>query len=629
MATKDKIKNLADQIIKHKALYYQGRPEIADHIYDKLEEDLRKLAPGHPALALVGTEVTSPNKLQHNTKMLSLNKTYKLDELKKWIEEENVISMRKIDGSSCSLIYKEGKLATGKTRGDGQFGEDVSGKVAWIENIPKEIALEECEVRGEIYCDEESFFKLSEEMESLGLERPNSQRNIVAGLLGRKENIELCRYLKFFAFEIISDEIALKKEWDKIKLLEEELGFCVPAPEYHLKQEGIEDVIKETEIFIAEGDYLVDGIVFTYDNIVLHDELGSTAHHPRFKIAFKFQGESKKTQIEEIIWSVSRKGNLTPVANVNPVILSGAKISRVTLHNYGQVKQHNLKKGDEIEIIRSGEVIPKFLAVTKASRNKFKRPSQCPTCETKVKVKEIHLICPNKKCPGRIKEGILNFIQKIGIDDLSSKRLDGMLLQGLIGNIADLYRLDKEKLLTLEKTKEKLATKILSEIEKSKRADLVTFLSALGISGGAYNKCEKIVHAGFNSIEKLKAMTEEDLHQVELFAEKSSQEFMNSLRTKWKTVNELMDLGFQLKAPKVKKGVLTGKKLVVTGALSRKRSEIEKEVKLCGGVISSAVSKGTDYLVTNDPKASSTKLKKARELKIAIISEKKLFEMMK
>ena len=629
MAKKDKIKNLADQILKHKALYYQGRPEIADHVYDKLEEDLRKLDPGHPVFALIGAEVTSPPKLQHDTKMLSLNKTYKIDELNEWIGNEGVVSMHKIDGSSCSLIYRNGKLALGKTRGNGKRGEDISGKVAWIEDIPKEIILKECEVRGEIYCDEESFFKLSEEMESLGLERPSSQRNIVAGLLGRKENIEFCRYLKFFAFEIILGKIHLEKERDKVKFLTEKLNFSVPNPQYHSTKESVENVIKETEIFMGEGNYLVDGIVFAYDNLALHDELGSTAHHPRFKIAFKFQGESKKTEIEEIAWSVSRKGNLIPVANVKPVTLSGAKISRVTLHNYGQVKQHNLKRGDEIEIIRSGEVIPKFLAVTKSSRNKITLPSRCPICETKTKVQEIHLLCPNQKCPGRIKESILNFIQKIGIDNLSSKRLDAMLLQGLIGNIADLYRLDKEKLLTLEKTKEKLATKILSEIEKSKKTDLVTFLTALGVSGGAYNKCEKIVHAGFNSVEKLKSMTEQDLHKVEFFAEKSSKEFTKSLCSKWKTVNELMELGFQLKTPRVKKGPLTGKKLVVTGALSRKRSEIEKEVKLCGGIISSAVSKATDYLVANDPNGASSKLKKARELKIAIISEQKLFKMIK
>ena len=621
------VKELERKILRHKAYYYQGRPEISDDEYDRLEEKLRKIDPGNPVLSIVGVRPNSSQKIKHDSRMLSLNKTYKLDELYEWIGEEEVVSTYKVDGSSCSVIYKAGKLSLGKTRGDGRWGEDISNKVLWIKDIPKTIKVQNCEVRGEIYCDEKNLFQLSAEMVDLGLKKPSNQRNIVAGLLGRKENIELCRYLRFFAFEMISDELDLKRESDKVELLKK-LDFQVPKTKTHKEREGVEEAINATEIFITEGEYLIDGIVFSYNRLELHDELGSTAHHPRFKMAFKFQGGKKRTEIVEIIWTVSRKGHLIPVAKVKQVEISGANISRVTLHNYGQVKQHGLKRGDEIEIIRSGEVIPKFVAVAKSSQNKFEKPNKCPVCETRVEVAEIHLVCPNKTCVGRIKESILNFIRKVGIDDLSSKRLDAMLKQGLVTSIADLYKLDKEKLLTLEKTKEKLATKILDEIKKSKDLDLVVFMSALGISGGAYNKCEKVVHAGFNTIARLKKMSEEELSKVESFAEKSSTEFIASLSTKWELVEQLLQLGLKLKAP-MKQGQLMGKKLVITGTLSRKRSDLEKEIKLHGGVVSSSVSKGTDYLVANDEHSVSSKAKKARKLKILIISEDELTEMIK
>ena len=613
---------LESKILEHRKLYYSGQAKISNKEYDKLEEELERVAPNSPVLSKVGTEILSPRKLKHDTKMLSLNKTYKLDELHRWIGDEKVISMFKVDGLSCSLVYRKGKLALGKTRGDGQFGEDISEKVLLVKNIPRKVNLEVCEVRGEIYCNEKDFVQLSDEMARLELERPKSKRNIVAGLLGRKINIDLCRYLSFFAFDIISDELNLKSEWNKIEVLSD-LGFQIPE-----HRQGVEDIIESVKLFMEKGHYLIDGAVFTYDDLALHDELGSTAHHPRYRMAFKLQGESKCTEIKEIIWSVSRKGHLIPVAKVEEVKMSGAKISRVGLHNYGQVKQHQLKRGDKIEILRSGEVIPKFLTRIGSSKEKFTTPGKCPSCGTRVEMREIHLICPNKKCPGRIKEGILYFIQKIGIDDLSSKRLDAMLKQGMINGITDLYRLDREKLLAMEKIKDKLATKILSEIEKSKKVDLVTFISALGISGGAYHKCEKVVNAGFDSIAKLKDMSIEQLSEVESFAEISSREFVESLTIKWKLVDELLELGFQLRAPTIKQGLLTGKKLVITGALSRKRSSIEKEINSHGGVVSNSVSKTTDYLITNNENSTSSKIKKAKELKIFIISEGELVEMM-
>jgi len=623
-----RIQELEKLIKHHKALYYQGRPEIADHEYDKLEEELKNLDPENRILDYIGSKVKNQDKVKHGSKMLSLGKTYIVDELVKWKGDEDILSTLKIDGISCSLIYENGHLVMAKTRGDGTHGENITQKVMWMNSVPSALPdkTKSFEVRGELFCREEEFFHLSEEMNTLGLEKPTSQRNIVAGLISRKENVELCRYIEFMAFELISDDFDLKLESDKFKELAK-LGIETPETTLHKNKKSIEKLIDEAKAFMSEGEFQIDGIVFTYNKLSLHEELGATAHHPRYKMAFKFEGESKETVIKDILWSVSRNGILTPVGNVEPVELSGAVVSRVTLHNWGMVKQFELKKGDKIEIIRSGEVIPKFLSVVKASKNKFIRPEKCPTCESKVEEVDIRLYCSNQHCPDRVRESILNFIKKIGIDDLSSKRLEEMLRVGLVKEIPDLYKLKVEDFLTLDKVKDKLANKFFETIQASKHVDFITFLSSLGLTGGAYNKCEKVVHNGFDTVEKIKAATVDDFSKIESFAEKSATEFLNSFREKEKLVDDLVKIGFVFEEKEVKDTPINGKKICITGSLSEKRSVIEGWIRDAGGATVGSVSKNTDFLLTNDKDSGSSKAKKARDLEIPIISEDDLKAM--
>lgn len=623
-----RIQELEKLIKHHKALYYQGRPEISDHEYDKIEDELKRLDPENRILDYIGSKVKSQDKVKHESKMLSLGKTYVVDELVKWKGDEDILSTLKIDGVSCSLIYENGHLVMAKTRGDGTHGENITQKVMWMNSVPSALSdkTKSFEVRGELFCREEEFFHLSEEMTALGLEKPTSQRNIVAGLISRKENVELCRYIEFMAFELISEDFDLKLETDKFKELAK-LGIETPETMLHTNKKSIEKIINEAKVFMSEGDFQIDGIVFTYNKLSLHEELGATAHHPRYKMAFKFEGESKETVIKDILWSVSRNGILTPVGNVEPVELSGAVVSRVTLHNWGMVKQFELKKGDRIEIIRSGEVIPKFLSVVKASKNQFVRPEECPTCESKVEEVDIRLYCTNQHCPDRVRESILNFIKKIGIDDLSSKRLEEMLRVGLVKEIPDLYKLKVEDFLTLDKVKDKLANKFYETIQASKQVDFITFLSSLGLTGGAYNKCEKVVHNGFDTVEKIKKATVDDFSKIESFAEKSATEFLNSFKEKGKLVDELLKIGFVFEEKEVKDTPINGKKICITGSLSEKRSVIEGWIRDAGGATVGSVSKNTDYLLTNDKDSGSSKAKKARDLEIPIISEDELKEM--
>jgi DNA ligase (NAD+) len=626
----NRIKELESLIIKHKALYYQGRPEITDLAFDQLEDELKKLDPQNLALSIVGTTSSSSDKIKHEKKMLSLEKTYLLEDLVSWMGKEEVLSTFKLDGISCSLVYENGHLVLAKTRGDGSLGENITPKVLWISSIPKWINnKDKIEIRGELYCEEKDFFHLSDEMVERGFEKPTSQRNIVAGLMGRKDNLEFCRYLKFMAFDVIhEDHNYFNKEEEKFKKLTE-FSFIIPDIEIHTTKSSLESVVEKAKVFMSEGDYQIDGLVFTYNRLSLHEELGETAHHPRYKMAFKFQGESKITTIKDIVWSISRNGILTPVGEVDPVELSGAMIGRVTLHNYGLVKQFNLKKGDRIEIIRSGEVIPKFLNVIEASESKFEIPTTCPSCHSKIEIEDIRLFCRNDLCPGKNKEIILNFIQKIGIEDLSGKRLEDLIDAGLVREIQDLYKLKQEDLLKLEKVKEKLSSKLIEAIEKTKRIDMPTFLSSLGISGGAYNKCEKVVFAGYDSVEKILTLTTNDLMKIEGFAEKSATEFYESLKEKNKLIKDLINLGFEFIKEERRETKISGLKICITGALSEKRNVIEDRIRECGGVIVSSVSKNTDMLVTNETDPTSSKFKKALDLKIKIITENELFELMK
>lgn len=625
----ERIKQLEELILRNKNLYYSGAAEISDEDYDKLEAELKSLDPKNYVLSIVGSTTFRSEKIAHDHKMLSLNKTYKVEELIKWMGSDDLVGTYKIDGSSCSLIYNDGKIEIAKTRGDGKFGENISNKVFYIDTVPKHFNIKgKLEVRGEIYCTEESFVHLSDYMENLGLERPSSLRNIVAGILGRKENIDLAKYLSFQAFELIVEGEALfETEEDKFKLLKKH-GFVTPNFKLIKSEDEVKSFLEDTQAFMSNGNYLIDGTVFTYNKISMHKELGDTAHHPRYKMAYKVQGETKEAVLNDISWQVSRNGILTPVANIEPVEISGAKISRVTLHNYGMVKANNLKSRDLIRIVRSGEVIPKFLEVIKESDEKFLVPSNCPSCNKEVKEVDIRLICENPHCPAQVKDSILNFIQKIGIEDLSSKRLEELIKTKLVTSIDDLYTLTEEKLMTLDKVKEKLASKLILSIEKSKDADLITFLAALGISGGAYNKCEKVVDAGINTIEKLKNLSIEKLQNIDSFAEKSSTEFVNSFKTKIPLVEKLIGHGFNFSVKEKRDSKIAGKKFCITGSLTMKRSELQKIIKDNSGSAVSSVSKETNYLITNDTESSSSKFKKAQELDIPIINEKIFLEML-
>ena len=370
----DRVKSLAMDLMRYKKLYYQGAPAISDAEYDRLESELQALAPGHPVLDYVGAEPQGNNpKVAHGQAMLSLQKTYDSEELLSWKGDHGVVGTWKVDGNSLSVVYEDGALSLAKTRGNGRMGEDVTSKARWVSDLVPQIPVSgTCEIRGELYCSEHHFAELVEEMLDLGLERPSNPRNIVAGLLGRKSHIDLARYFNFLAFDIISDEDDLNfdNEMDKFKWLKKQ-GFSIPDPKLLKNNSEVLKYLDSVKAVMEAGEIGLDGAVFSYNNVAMHHELGNTSHHPRYKMSFKWPGQTAVATLKEITWATSRLGIVTPVAVIEPVELSGANITNITLHNAEHVMAYNLKAGDEIEIIRSGEVIPKFLEVKKAAEEKI------------------------------------------------------------------------------------------------------------------------------------------------------------------------------------------------------------------------------------------------------------------
>ena len=619
---------LASEIMRHKRLYYAGRPEISDIDYDKLEDELKLLAPNHPVLGIVGAvNIESANsKVTHDLPMLSLDKTYDVKDLLKWASGHEVMGTLKVDGTSMSLVYREGRFSLAKTRGDGRQGEDVTAKLKWVADaIPQIDVVESFEVRGELYCSESNFLSLAEEMQSLGLERPSSPRNIVAGILGRKVHGELARYFNFFAFDVIGLN-SFKSEMEKIACLDKN-GFRLPEPRLLKKPSDLEAYLDHVKQKMEEDEIGCDGAVFSYNDLATHEELGATAHHPRYKLSFKWQGETARSKISKIEWATSRLGIVTPVAVIEPVELSGAKITNITLHNAAHVRAYNLKSGDFIELVRSGEVIPKFLSVVTSAVGHCDIPATCPSCRSTLISDDVRIKCMNHHgCPAQQAGVILNWIRAVNVEDLSEKRLQQMIDAGLVSSIPDLYKLSMEDLLTLPATKEKMAKKLFENIQSSKTAPLAMFLNGLGIEGAGQTTWEKLLEV-FHSLEKIRKTAVEDIIAIDGFAEKSAQQIIEGLTRQSKLIDQLLVVGLTPEAPISHSDgprPLDGMSFVITGALSRPRKEIEDLIKKAGGRMVSSVSKATSVLVTNETDSASSKMIKAKELGIKIWSEAEL-----
>jgi DNA ligase (NAD+) len=628
------ISALAEQILAHKKLYYAGRPAISDAAYDKIEEKLKNLSPNHPVLSFVGAEVNADSeKVTHAEPMLSLQKTYEVTDLYRWAEGHEVVGTLKVDGVSMSLVFDKGKLVMAKTRGNGVVGENVTGKIRWVSDVMPEIpSLGRIEIRGEIYCTEENFLRLTEAMLELGLDRPVSPRNIVAGQLGRKSHADLVRFFQFFAFSVVDYDsvLGLKTETDAFKVLSD-WGFNLPQPKILTNAVEIDDYLQDVKKVMENDNIPIDGAVFSYNRLAVQQELGNTAHHPRFKMSFKWQGVTAESVIKELTWATSRLGIVTPVAVIEPVNLSGAQITNITLHNAAHVQAFNLKIGDRIEIVRSGEVIPKFLQVISPGEGTYQWPTLCPSCGGALVFDDVRLKCVNiSTCAAQVSGVILNWIRCAEIDDLSEKRLVPLVEKGLVKTMADLYRLKLDDFYVIPQTKEKMATKLYANIQKSRKLPLAAFLNGLGIEGAGQTTWEKLLEV-FPTLDDLFKAKASDIVEVEGFAEKTANQIVQGLIARKALIKDLLSAGVdpnvvEHHANEGGNKPLAGKSLVLTGAFSLPRSEVEKAIKSAGGKTASAVSKTTFVVVTDDPTSNSSKMKKARDLGVLVWSEEDLWK---
>lgn len=628
-----RVEELARTLMLYKKQYYAGKPLVTDADYDALEAELRKVSPSHPVLAYVGA-APSPGapRVNHDVPMLSLNKTYKVEDLHSWVGTEAIVGTPKVDGNSLSLIYQDGRLTVAKTRGDGRVGEDVTDKVLWVADcvphLPQSLSIE---VRGEVYCSAHKFAQLVDEMLERNLERPTNPRNIVAGMLGRKNHIDLCRYFNFFAFEIIGAE-GLKTEMDKFTMLEK-LGFSVLPHKLLTQPAQVETYLEEIKKWMDDDEIGYDGAVFSYNSLAEQNRLGNTSHHPRFKLSFKWPGLTAQSKIRAIEWFPSRLGIITPVAVIEPVALSGATITNVTLHNAEHVKAYNLKSGDLIEIIRSGEVIPKFLHVVDTAPGDYEWPSRCPSCESPLDFDGVRLKCHNSEdCPAQKSGFILNWMRAVEIEDISEKRLDQMIQMELVDHVHKLYTLEVKDFLKLPATKEKMAEKLFKNIQASKTVPLAKFLNGLGIEGAGLRTWEKIIE-NVPTLEAIQAMTAAELQEIEGFAEKSAEQIVAGLKDRSLVIKNLLKVGVTPVVQKAKfapgEGPLAGQQFVITGALSMPRESIEKMIRDAGGKAASSVSKNTTALVTNEQDSGSSKMKKAKDLGIPVWTEDALLTILR
>ena len=653
---KERIHFLSEEINFHNNLYYnEDNPVIEDYEYDRLLSELEKLENEFPQFRRedsptnrVGGKASEKfSQVIHEVPMESLHDSFSHDELREFDRKvrqsiqgkvEYVVEP-KIDGLSVSCEYENGIFVRGSTRGDGAVGEDITENLMTIKSLPKRLKkpVEFLEVRGEVYMSNESFMKLVEEQELNEEKISKNPRNAAAGSLRQKDaRITAKRKLDIFTFniqQIKGEEISEHKQ--ALDFLSN-LGFSVPDT-YRLF-DNIEDVISEIDkIGNTRGilAYQTDGAVVKVNSFEQRRILGSTAKFPKWAEAYKYPPEEKETKLLDVEINVGRTGALTPTGIFEPVLLAGTTVSRATLHNQDFINQLGLCVGDTVIMRKAGEIIPEVVSVTYHSENSvpYVLPNICPSCGGEVHRQESEAVlrCSNPECPAQLLRNLIHFVSRdaMNIDGLGEAVLRQLVDSGLVASAADLYRLTKEQIMTLEKKREKSADNLIKAIEKSKKNPLYRVIFALGIRHVG-QKNAKLLCEAMGSIEDIMNSDTHTLSSIDGFgavmAESVAEYFSN--KEGREIVGTLKELGVEMKPVEKKQegGIFTGKTFVLTGTLpTLKRNEAAKIIEDMGGKTSSSVSKKTDYVLAGEEAGS--KLTKAQSLGIKIISEAEFLSM--
>ena len=650
-----KIEELRKTLRYHSDRYYNDdAPEIEDYEYDMMMRELKELeekypeydAPDSPTKKVGGVADNSFESVAHSVRMESLQDAFSKDELREFsnrvedtVSDVNYVVEPKIDGLSVSLEYRDGVFLRGSTRGNGDVGEDVSGNLRVIHNIPLKLnkSIPYIEVRGEVYMPKKSFERVVDRQIINGEKPFKNPRNAAAGSLRQKDSsVAASRGLDIFVFNIQQIEgVELNSHKESLDFIKE-LGFNT-IPTYK-KVDNIEDAIAEIDrIGEARGslEYDIDGAVIKVDDFSQRDILGSTAKYPKWAIAFKYPPEEKQTKLLDIEIAVGRTGVLTPTAILESVHLAGTTVSRATLHNQDFINEKGIAIGDVVTVREAGDIIPEVLCVNEHNSNSvFKFPDVCPSCGEKVyrDEDEAAIRCINPECPAQLLRNLIHFCSRdaMDIEGLGPAIIETFVNEGMIAKTYDIYNLDFNKILSLEGFKETSANNIINSVNNSKNNDLSKLIFALGIRHiGA--KAGKLLADYFKDIDLVMNASVDDILQIDGFGKimaESVVEFFSSDSTK-ELIAKLKEAGVNMKSTNVVEDTrFSGMTFVLTGTLpTLKRAEASKIIESFGGKTSSSVSKKTTYVLAGEEAGS--KLDKANKLGVQVISEEEFKEMIK
>lgn len=652
---KEKIENLRATLRYHSDRYYNDdAPEIEDYEYDMMMRELKGLEEKYPEFdsadsptkRVGGKADNSFASVEHTVRMESLQDAFSKEEIfdfdrrvKENVSDVHYVVEPKIDGLSVSLEYVNGEFFRGSTRGDGNVGEDVSGNLRVIHNIPLKLnhALPYIEVRGEVYMPKKSFDRVVDR-QLINDEKPfKNPRNAAAGSLRQKDSeVAATRGLDIFVFNIQQIEgkelTSHKESLDYLK----ELGFnTIP---YYERVDDIETAFEKVlQIGEKRGEleFDIDGAVIKVDDFSEREQLGSTAKFPKWAVAFKYPPEEKQTEILDIEITVGRTGKLTPTAVLSPVHLAGTTVSRATLHNQDFINEKGVNIGDIVTVRKAGDIIPEVLCVNeKRSNGSFVYPERCPSCNEKVvrEEGESDIRCINPECPAQLLRNLIHYCSRdaMDIEGLGPSIIETFVNEGMIKTVTDIYRLDKEKIASLDGFQQTSANNIIESVEKSKNNDLSKLIFAFGIRHiGA--KAAKLLSDEFKNIDNLMNASLEAISDIDGFGDimaKSAFDFFQSESAR-ELIADLKSFGVNTESKTViNDNRFEGMTFVLTGTLpTYKRSEASKIIESFGGKTSSSVSKKTSYVLSGE--SSGSKLDKANQLGIPVIDENEFNEMIK
>jgi DNA ligase (NAD+) len=651
MSVKTDIEKLRAELERHNRLYYLGNPEISDYDFDQMMRRLQELEASHPEFAdpnspsqrVGGAPIEEFRTVVHDPPMLSIDNAYSLDELREWdarvkkslgVEDVEYEAELKIDGVSIDLLYQDGELTRGATRGDGVRGDDVTPNVRTVRALPLKIdsRIQRVEVRGEIYISKTDFARYNEQLEEAGEEPLANPRNAAAGALRQKDpKLAAQRHLSAYVYHVVAaDDRRIESQWAAYEMMET-LGLPLnPQRTLARSLDEVEKFIDKWHEQRHELPFEIDGIVVKVNRRDLQLELGATSKAPRWAVAYKYPPEAKKTVVRAINLYVGRTGTVTPVAEFDPVRLGGTKVVNASLHNFDELARKDVRLGDTIVVEKGGDIIPKVVDVLTDKRPRGARkvvpPETCPVCKQPLHKfeGEVAIRCINQGCPAIVLQSITHFGSRkaMDIEGLGWQTVQALLDAGLVKDYASIYELTVEQVAELERKGEKSATKLIENIERSKTAELHRFVYAIGIRMIG-ERAAKLLADRFHSIDALMDATTEQLLEVAEVGPKVAEAitFYFSVPANRQRIEKMQRLGVRPQFVQAATGsALAGKTVVVTGTLTRfSRDEIHKLIEREGGKPVGSVSAKTSYVVAGE--AAGSKLEKAKSLGVPVLTE--------